>query len=151
MNLYAIQKISTGFLLNYEIEYFNESAPKMCTLVTSETQEGIWITTNEKRAKEVLYFSNSVYGCDKEFPRHSLDKEDLQVIKLTIESSLPNALLEFNSLETIVNYMSANGSSLDEDYKEFIEELIYKVKENSSEFKNLQDSFLHYLFWSNLI
>ena len=151
MNLYAIQKISTGFLLNYKIEYFNESAPEMCTLVASETKENIWITTNEKRAKEVLYFSNSVYCCNKEFPRHSLDKEDLQVIKLTIESSLPNALLEFNSLETIVNYMSANGDSLDKDYKEFIEELIYKVKENSSEFKNLQDSFLHYLFWSNLI
>jgi hypothetical protein len=151
MAIYAIQKISTGFILNYTIEYFNESAPEMCTLVDYETTEGIWVTSDEKRAKEVLYFSNSVYGCNKELPRHSLNKEDLQVIKLTLENKLPNVLLEFNSLEAIENYMSLNKDSLDETYIESIQESILETKENSSMFKALQDTFLHYLFWSNLI
>ena len=105
MAIYVIQKISTKFILNYEIEYFNESAPQMCTLVDYETTEGIWITCNERKAKEVLYFSNSVYTCNKEEPRHNLDKADLQVIKFTTENKLPNAYLEFNSLELIKSFV----------------------------------------------
>lgn len=150
-SLYTIQKISTGFLLNYKIEYFNKSAPEVCTLVDHETTEGVWVTFDEKRAKEVLYFSNSWYCCDKEFPRHSLQKEDLQVIKFTVENKFPNVLLHFNSLETIENYVKENKNILDKDYINSLEELIYKTKKNPSEFKNLQDTFIHYLFWNNLI
>lgn len=97
MSLFTIRHKPTGNLLNYKVEYVNESYPNYCTLVNYNTwdeygysSEGIWITQNVNFAKKVLRVP---YQGDNQLTPYldkSINVEDLKVVELRVGRIIKN-------------------------------------------------------------